>query len=55
VQSQLDIHTVADKIKIFRDPEQPSAHSRLVEMFEEVGIPMPLACSASSPGDPNGW
>jgi hypothetical protein len=52
VLSQVDIHTVADKIKIFRDPElQPSAHSRLVEMFEEVGIPMHLACSASSPGD----
>lgn len=52
VHSQLDIHTIADKINIFRDPElQPSAHSRLAEMFEQVGIPMRLACSASSPAD----
>jgi DNA-binding transcriptional LysR family regulator len=51
-QSQLDIHEVADRIKIFRDPElQPSAHSRLVEMFEEVGIPMHLPCSANTPAD----
>jgi len=51
-QSQLDIHEIADRIKIFRDPElQPSAHSRLVEMFAEVGIPMHLACSANTPAD----
>jgi DNA-binding transcriptional LysR family regulator len=51
-QSQLDIHEIADRIKIFRDPElQPSAHSRLVEMFAEVGAPMHLACSANTPAD----
>jgi DNA-binding transcriptional LysR family regulator len=51
-QSQLDVHEIADRIKIFRDPElQPSAHSRLVEMFAEVGIPMHLACSANTPAD----
>ena len=51
-QSQLDIHEIADRIKIFRDPElQPSAHSRLVEMFAEVGIAMNLACSANTPAD----
>jgi len=37
LQTQLDIQGIALRIKIFRDPElQPSAHSRLVEMFEEV-------------------
>jgi DNA-binding transcriptional LysR family regulator len=51
-ETQLDIQDIAHKIKIFRDPElQPAAHSRLVEMFEEVGIPMRLACSASTPAD----
>ena len=51
-QLQLDIHEIADRIKIFRDPElQPSAHARLVEMFAEVGIPMHLACSANTPAD----
>jgi DNA-binding transcriptional LysR family regulator len=51
-RSQLDIHEIADRIKIFRDPElQPSAHSRLVEMFAEVGASMHLACSANTPAD----
>ena len=51
-QSQLDIHELADRINIFRDPElQPLAHSRLVEMFAEVGIPMHLGCSANTPAD----
>jgi len=51
-QPQLDIREIADRIKIFRDPElQPSAHSRLIDMFAEVGIPMHLACSANTPGD----
>jgi DNA-binding transcriptional LysR family regulator len=51
-QSQLEIHEIADRIKIFRDPElQPLAHSRLVEMFAEVGIAMHLACSANTPAD----
>jgi len=39
LQTELDIQEIASRIKIFRDPElQPSAHSRLVEMFDEVGI-----------------
>jgi len=51
-QTLLDIQDVAHRIKIFRDPElQPAAHSRLSEMFEEVGIQMHLACSASTPSD----
>ena len=51
-RSQLDIYEIADRIKIFRDPElQPSAHSRLVEMFAEIGAPMHLACSANTPAD----
>jgi DNA-binding transcriptional LysR family regulator len=50
LQTQLDIQEIALRIKIFRDPElQPSAHSRLVEMFEEVGTPLHLACSATTP------
>jgi DNA-binding transcriptional LysR family regulator len=50
--TQLDIQDIAHRIKVFRDPElQPAAHSRLAEMFEEVGIPMHMACSASTPAD----
>lgn len=51
-QAQLDIHEVASRIKVFRDPElQPSAHSRLLEMFHEVGIQLTLANSARTPAD----
>jgi LysR family hydrogen peroxide-inducible transcriptional activator len=51
-QSQLDIHQVASRIKVFRDPElHPSAHARLVEMFAEAGIPLHLANSAATPAD----
>ncbi|CAN5616252.1 LysR family transcriptional regulator [soil metagenome] len=51
-QAQLDIHEIADRIKIFRDPElQLSAHSRLVEMFSEVGIRLSLANSARTHSD----
>lgn len=51
-KSQLDIHEVASRIKIFRDPElQPSAHSRLFEMFREVGIELTLSSSARTPTD----
>lgn len=50
--AQVDIHEVAQRITIFRDPElHPSAHSRLVEMFSEVGIPIHLACSARTPAE----
>jgi DNA-binding transcriptional LysR family regulator len=48
--AQVDIHEVAQRITIFRDPElHPSAHSRLVEMFEEIGLSIHVACSASTP------
>jgi DNA-binding transcriptional LysR family regulator len=48
--AQIDIHEVAQRITVFRDPElHPSAHSRLMEMFAEVGIPIHLACSARTP------
>ena len=41
-EAHVDIHKIADRIKIFRDPEShPSAHSRLVEMFSDVGVTMP--------------
>ncbi len=51
-KSQLDIHEIAPRIKIFRDPElQPSAHSRLVELFKEVGIVLSLSSSARTPSD----
>ena len=50
--NQVDIHAVATRIRIFRDPElYPSAHSRLIEMFQEVGISLSLACSAATPAD----
>ena len=48
--AQLDIREVAERINVFRDPElHPSAHSRLIEMFTEVGIPIHLGCSARTP------
>ena len=51
LQNQVNIQDVVSRIKIFRDPElQPSAHSRLVEMFAELGITLHLACSATTPG-----
>jgi DNA-binding transcriptional LysR family regulator len=51
-QIQLDIRDIAQRITIFRDPElQPPAHSRLVEMFQEVGIPIQLGYSATTPAD----
>jgi len=51
-KAQIDIHEAAPRIKIFRDPElHPAAHSRLSEMFAEVGIPLNLANSAATPSD----
>jgi hypothetical protein len=51
-RAQLDIQVVAPRLTIFRDPElQPSAHSRLLEMFAEVNIPVNVACSARTPGE----
>jgi len=49
-QCLIDIHQVAPRIKVFRDPElHPAAHSRLVQMFAEVGIQLHLANSAATP------
>jgi len=51
-QSQIQIQEVAHLIKIFRDPElHPSAHSRLIELFKDVGIVPPLSNSARTPAD----
>ncbi len=48
----LNIHEIAERITVFRDPElHPSAHSRLAEMFAEVGIPIHVACSARTPAE----
>jgi hypothetical protein len=48
----VDIHDLASRIKIFRDPElHPSAHSRLAEMFQEIGISLSLSNSARTPSD----
>jgi DNA-binding transcriptional LysR family regulator len=50
--THVDIHEVADRLKIFRDPEmQPTAHSRLMELFREVGIVPSLSNSARTPSD----
>lgn len=49
-RSPLNIDEIARRITIFRDPElHPSAHSRLVEMFEEAGVTIHLGCSARTP------
>jgi len=51
-RAQLDVHEVSPRLAIFRDPElHPAAHSRLVEMFTEVGIPVHLACVARTPSE----
>jgi DNA-binding transcriptional LysR family regulator len=51
-QATIDIHQVAERITVFRDPElHPSAHSRLIEMFAEAGIPIHLECSARTPSE----
>lgn len=51
-RAQVNVNEVAQRITIFRDPElHPAAHSRLVEMFAEVGIPVQLACSARTPSE----
>lgn len=43
----INIHEIAERITVFRDPElHPLAHSRLVEMLAEVGVPIHVACSA---------
>jgi DNA-binding transcriptional LysR family regulator len=50
--AQVDIHKAAKRITVFRDPElHPSAHSRLMDMFGELGLPVHLACSARTPAE----
>jgi DNA-binding transcriptional LysR family regulator len=49
-QTQLDTQAIASRIRIFRDPElQPAAHARLTEMFNELGIPLNVGCSGTTP------
>ena len=56
LQTQLDIHEVAPRIRVFRDPElHPSAHAHLVNLFAEVGIPIGLANSVTILRTFNGW
>ena len=51
-QAYVDIHEVAQRLKVFRDPElHPEAHSRLSEMFSDVGVRVHLASSAATPAD----
>lgn len=51
-RAQIDIHEAAPQITIFRDPELHfAAHSRLSEMFAEVGISLNIANSAATPSD----
>ncbi|WP_260705718.1 LysR family transcriptional regulator [Edaphobacter flagellatus] len=51
-QVQVDIREVAQRLKVFRDPElHPAAHARLSEMFSELGIDLHLASSAATPAD----
>ena len=54
--SQVDIHEAAPRITIFRDPElYPAAHSRLSEMFAEVGIVCTLRTQQLRLPTCNGW
>jgi LysR family hydrogen peroxide-inducible transcriptional activator len=51
-QTHLDVHEIAPRIRVFRDPElHPSGHAHLVNLFAEVGIPISLANSVSNPAD----
>jgi LysR family hydrogen peroxide-inducible transcriptional activator len=51
-EALVDIHEVAPRLKVFRDPElHPAAHTRLSEMFAEVGVPLNIASSAATPSD----
>lgn len=50
--TQVGIQEVAPRLTIFRDPElHPSAHTRLLEMFEEAGAPLRVVCSARTPAE----
>ena len=52
LQTHLDIHEVAPRIRVFRDPElHPSAHAHLVNLFAEVGIRISLANSVMNPAN----
>ena len=51
-RGQLDIREVAQRVTVFRDPEQySSAHARLVEMFAEAGVKLQIGCTARTPAE----
>ncbi len=51
-RAQLDIREIASRITVFRDPGQyPAAHTRLTEMFTEVGVTLHVGCSARTPAE----
>ncbi len=48
----LALGEIASRIKVFPDPQaQPAAHARLTDLFKELGLPMQVTCSASTPAD----
>ncbi len=48
----LELGEIASRIKVFPDPQaQPAAHSRLIDLFKELALPMQVTCSASKPAD----
>jgi DNA-binding transcriptional LysR family regulator len=49
-QPEVELREIADRLRIYRAPQlQPAAHKRLEEMFAEVGIPLHVDCSATTP------
>ena len=51
-RTEIDLQEAAPRIRVFRDPElHAAAHSRLLEMFAEAGMPLNLANSAATPAD----
>lgn len=54
-QSRVEMNEVAERLRIFRDPElHPAAHARLVEMFQEVGVRLIIYSSARTSTNMNG-
>ena len=51
-KSQVTVTELSERLTIFRDPEgHPSAHTRLVQMFSDVGKVFHISCSATTPHD----
>lgn len=51
-QGQVNIQEAASRLTVFRNPQlHPAAHSRLSEMFSELGIPLHVSSSAATPTD----